>query len=96
MTTFDGYELYCLLAKGQPYEASVNGRHYRLQFEGVKTCALNWLRLTDDKGESLQLSPGWSSEACWNALTTLEQGRWNNPVGPWKDPSNWSNPESLD
>ena len=92
MTTHDGYELYRLLEKGQSCTAKVSGTTYRFQFEGVKTGAHNWLRVTDTRGESIQLSPGWSSEACWNALTTLERGCWASPVGVWKDPGEWSDP----
>jgi hypothetical protein len=90
MTTFDGYELYRLLERGEAHAAEVNGAKYRFQFEGVKTGAHNWLKVTDPKGESIRLSQGWSTEACWNALTTLEAGRWGNPIGKWRDPSEWS------
>ena len=80
----DGYELYGSLKDGGPHCLQVNGSTYTLQFEGQKTDVQSWLRVTDEHGDSIRLAPGWSSEACWNALTTVEQGRWTTPVGPWQ------------
>jgi hypothetical protein len=91
----DGYELYRLLHTGSPLTLQVKNSTYTLQFEGVKTGAHNWLKVTDPKGESIRLSMGWSTEACWNALRTLEAGRWANPIGKWRDPSEWSEPKDC-
>lgn len=84
MTAFDGYELYRLFKDGSPHILRLNGGTYTLQFEGQTTDVQSWLRVTDRNGQSIRLAPGWSSEACWNALTTLEQGRWASPIGPWE------------
>ena len=85
----DGYSLFRSLRAGTPLTLRVKSGVYTLQFEGVKTGDHNWLRVTDAKGESIRLSPGWSTEACWNALTTIERGRWATPVGSWQDPAGW-------
>lgn len=79
----DGYELYRLLKDGSPQSLEVNGGKYTLQFEGQKPDVQSWLRVADQNGQSIRLAPGWSSEACWNALSTVEQGRWAAPIGPW-------------
>ena len=90
MKTLDGYELYRLLSGGQPRSLEVNGSTYRFQFQGDRMGVWSWLLVTDDQGDEVQLAHGWSSEACWNALVTLQQGRWATPVGPWTDPSDWN------
>jgi hypothetical protein len=84
MNAFDGYELYRSLKDGSPQSLRVNGSTYTLQFEGLKTDLQSWLLVTDEKGASIRLAPGWSSEACWNALITLERGLWGKPVGQWQ------------
>ena len=91
----DGYSLYRLLAGGQSRRVEVKGATYHCQFEGEKTGVGNWLRVTDMTGDSIRLSPGWSTEACWNALTTIERGRWQSPVSPWKDPSEWGGADEV-
>ena len=84
---WDGYSLYRLLFDGKPSSIEVNGKTYRLQFQGDRIGVWSWLLVADAQGDEIHLSPGWSSEACWNALATLEQGRWATPVGPWKGPA---------
>lgn len=88
--SIDGYELYRLLSDGEPHSVEVNGSTYRLQFQGDRIGVWSWLVVADAQGGEIRLSPGWSSEACWNALTTIEQGRWATPVGPWQDPAGLS------
>jgi hypothetical protein len=78
-----------LLKDGSPQSLLVNGSTYTLQFEGQKTDVQSWLRVTDEHGESIRLAPGWSSEACWNALTTLERGLWEQPLGQWQSKRQW-------
>ena len=90
----NGYELFRLPAKGCTAKIYLNSATYTLQFEGEKTDAISWLRVTDQEGQTIRLGPGWSAEACWNALTTLERGCWCQPVGLWKDPSSWSATDS--
>ena len=70
----DGYELYGSLKDGGPQSLEVNGSTYTLQFEGSKTDVQSWLRVTNEYGNSIRLAPGWRSESCWNAFTTLERG----------------------
>ena len=88
--SIDGYELYRLLSDGEPHSVEVNGRTYRLQFQGDQIGVWSWLLVADAQRDEIRLSPGWSSEACWNALTTIEQGRWATPVGPWQAPAGLS------
>ena len=83
----DGYALYRALKHGGSEVIDVHGQRYELGFEGPRTGINSWLRVTNEQGGSIRLAPGWSSEACWSALTTLEQRRWNRPQGEWKDPS---------
>jgi hypothetical protein len=92
----DGYELYRLLKDGVPQSLLVNGSTYTLQFEGQKTDVQSWLLVTDEHGGSIRLAPGWSSEACWNALTTLERGLWEKPVGHWQSNSQWEQGRPTD
>jgi hypothetical protein len=86
VTAIDGCELYRSLKNGSPQSLRVNGSTYTLKFQGQKTDVQSWLRVTDEHGDSIRLAPGWSSEACWNALTTVEQGRWTSPISPWRAP----------
>lgn len=86
----DGYSLYRLLSDGEPQNVEVNGSSYRFQFQGDRMGVWSWLLVADAQGEEIHLSPGWSSEACWNALTTIEQVRWATPVSPWQDPAGLS------
>ena len=90
----DGYSLYRLLSDGEPHSIDVNGSNYRLQFQGDRIGVWSWLLVTDTKGQEIQLGHGWSTEACWNALSTLERGLWSTPVGRWKDPRGWNAPDT--
>ena len=65
-----------------------------LQFQGERIGVWSWLLVTDTKNEGIQLGHGWSTQACWNALSTLERGLWSTPVGRWKDPRSWSDPDA--
>ena len=92
----DGYELYRLLKDGGHQSFEVNGSTYTLQFEGQKTDVQSWLRVTDEYGKSIRLAPGWSSEACLNALTTLERGLWEKPLGQWQSTCTWEDERRTD
>ena len=88
--SIDGYELYRLLSDGEPHTIEVNGSTCCLQFQGDRIGVWSWLLVADAQGGEIRFSPGWSSEASWNALTTIDQGRWATPVGPWQDPAGLS------
>ena len=93
---WDGYELYRLLSDGESHSIEVNSSSYHLQFQGDRIGAWSWLLVKDAKGEEIRLGHGWSTESCWNALTTIERGLWSEPVGRWKDPVNWNNPDAYE
>jgi len=76
--SIDGYELYRLLSGGEPHVVEVNGSTYRLQFQGQRTGANNWLEVTPTNGASQKWGWGWSSEVCWHCLQDLEQS-WHGP-----------------
>jgi len=86
-----GYELRRALETQGTYTLERGGRSYRLAFFGEKTSVSNGLRAEElESGDTRRFRGGWTSEACFNFLTTVETGRWDRPVGPWL------NPEQLD
>jgi hypothetical protein len=87
----DGYELFRQLNRGGEISLHHGERDYRMSWFGEKTDAGSGLRVTcEETGEVRRFRGGYSSEAIWNFITTLESGRWDSPVGEWTDPGKWT------
>ena len=87
----DGYQLHHTLETQGVFTHKQGNQRYRLQFFGERTSVSNGLlAVQEGSGQTRRFRGGYSSEACWNFLTTVEEGRWDHPVGEWL------NPEGLD
>lgn len=92
-----GYELFRELIKGGETTYRYEGKEYLLSFFGERTCCGSGL-LALDKGssETRRFRNGYSSEACFNFISTLEKKRWDNPIGRWLNPEKWDQPPLTD
>lgn len=89
----NGYELYRELRCGGDTTYKYEGKEYVLSFFGDRTCCGNGLvALEKESGERRRFRGGYSSEACFNFITTVEKQRWNDPVGAWVNPERWEEP----
>ena len=93
----DGYQLHHTLETQGVYTHKQGNQRYRLQFFGERTSVSNGLlAVQEGSGQTRRFRGGYSSEACWNFLTTVEEGRWDHPVGEWRNPENVDAPSLTD
>ena len=93
----DGYQLHHTLETQGVYTHKQGNQRYRLQFFGERTSVSNGLlAVQEGTGQTGRFRGGYSSEACWNFLTTVKEGRWDHPVGEWRNPENVDVPSLTD
>jgi hypothetical protein len=93
----DGYQLRHALETQGWFVCECDNQRYRLEFFGERTSVSNGLLAEElNSGETRRFRGGYSSEACWNYLTTVKEGRWDHPVGEWRNPENVDAPSLTD
>jgi hypothetical protein len=93
----DGYQLHHTLETHGVFTYERGNQRYRLQYFGERTSVSNGLLVVQEgSGQTRRFRGGYSSEACWNFLTTVEEGRWDHPVGKWRNPENVDVPSLTD
>lgn len=86
----DGYGLFRQLLREGESTYHLDGRDYHLYWFGERTDAGNGLRvICQETGEERRFRYGYSSEAVWNLLATLDSDRWDTPIGEWVSPDKW-------